>query len=373
MSELAPVPVPPAAPATPYPSGSAGRDRWVLARRGPRPVHDPTRPHAVFVERERTETGTVADVLTVLLVSRECPWRCVMCDLWKYTVPGPIAPGLIPRQLAAALATVSPTPRPTRLKLYNGGSFFDPRAVPPTDLPAVAGLTAGFDRLIVECHPRLVDPRVLRFRDQLQAAATDSPPPVLEVALGLETAHPGVLPRLNKRFTLEGFRRAADFLLQHGLALRVFVLVQPPFLPQNAAVEWAGRSLEFAFDCGATAAVLIPTRLGNGALEALGQEGHFAPPRLETFEHALDLGLRLGRGRVFADLWNLAEFSRCPACLPARRARLECLNLTQSPAPPVTCLRCGSRVEPPAGEAAGTTVRGPTSRSVRGRRPRSRS
>lgn len=127
----------------------------------------------------------MADVLTVLLVSRECPWRCVMCDLWKYTVAGPITPGLIPRQLAAALATVAPAPRPTRLKLYNGGSFFDPRAVPPADLPAVAGLAAGFDRVIVERHPRLVDPRVLRFRAQLQAAATISSPPVLEVALGL--------------------------------------------------------------------------------------------------------------------------------------------------------------------------------------------
>ena len=86
------------------------------------------------------------------------------------------------------------TPRASHLKLYNAGSFFDPRAIPPEEYPAIARLAAPFRRTIVECHPALVGPRCLAFRDLLSGR--------LEVAMGLETAHPEVLERLNKRMTL---------------------------------------------------------------------------------------------------------------------------------------------------------------------------
>lgn len=335
--------------AEPYPERAAARDRWILARRGPRPARDLRQPHAAFVETERDARGEVVPVLTVLLTSRECPWRCLMCDLWRFTVQDDIPPGAIPGQLHTALATTTnATPQPRQLKLYNGGSFFDPRAIPPADYPALAALATGFDRVIVECHPTLVGRRTLAFRDSLSLAAANArcEPPALEMAMGLETAHSGVLARLNKRLTLDGFRRAADFLREHGLALRVFILVKPPFLDEPEALEWACRSLDFAFDGGATVAVLIPTRPGNGALEALAAAGQFAPPRLATLEAALDYGIGLGRGRVFADLWDLERFADCPACFAARRERLARTNHEQTVQPRPICQVCGSA--PPA-------------------------
>lgn len=327
-----------------YPWNARARDEWVLSKRSARERPELTRPQAVFAESERGPDGRVAAVLTVLLTSRECPWRCVMCDLWKATTPEPVPPGMIPRQLDEALAAALRAGRAKVLKLYNSGSFFDPRAVPPADYPAIAARVTGFERVVVECHPNLVGRRVAEFRDQLRAAAevASRPAPRLEVAMGLETAHPDVLEKLNKRLTLEQFRRAAEFLHRYDVDLRAFILVQPPFLPPAEAVEWAVRSVDFAFDCGASVAVLIPTRFGNGALEALAAAGLFTPPRLATLEAALDLSLRPARGRVFADLWNLEEFSDCPTCFPARRARLEHINLEQTRCAPVGCSRCGA-------------------------------
>jgi hypothetical protein len=89
----------------------------------------------------------------------------------------------------------------------------------------------------------------------------------LEVALGLETAHPEVLEKLNKKFDLAQFARAAEFLAAERIALRVFLLVNPPFLDERAGLEWAVKSAEFAFACGAGAVALLPTRTGNGAME----------------------------------------------------------------------------------------------------------
>src|SRR5262249_13839962 len=117
-----------------------------------------------------------------------------------------------------------------QLKLYNAGSFFDPRAIPPEAYKAIAARIGGFERVIVECHPQFIGPRCLRFRDLLAQSTTQSTAgareaPRLEVALGLETVHPAVLAKLNKRMTLEQFSRAAEFLRNNALALRVFVLI----------------------------------------------------------------------------------------------------------------------------------------------------
>jgi len=410
-----------------YPEREAERASWILARRGARNPLDPFKPHAFLVEEERAESGEVVSVVTIFLTNRECPWRCLMCDLWKNTLMETVPVGAIPAQIDYALAQCragvppavecralpdgigAPDPfaalvnqkdrrdaRPTlrHVKLYNSGSFFDPRAIPPEDHVAIADRVRAFERVIVECHPELVGGSALEFRDLLNSvgaskakAETHQPTPgpsqegnsapapgatlpsfggvaggfvnardalnitahgagagqKLEVAMGLETAHPQVLEKLNKRMTLDQFRRAAEFLRENNIALRVFVLVKPPFLDEAAALHWAKRSIDFAFDCGATVVSLIPTRLGNGALDALAERGEFSPPKLATLEAALDYGIGFKRARVFADLWDLEGISDCKQCFEPRRARLHEMNLRQVIQPQVACVYCRER------------------------------
>ena len=78
-----------------YPAGRAARDRFVLERRGPRPALDPWASPRVVVDPEPDGAGTVVDVATVFLTGRECPWRCVMCDLWRHTIVGDTPVGAI--------------------------------------------------------------------------------------------------------------------------------------------------------------------------------------------------------------------------------------------------------------------------------------
>jgi hypothetical protein len=315
-----------------YPSRPAERDAWIVSHRPPRNAVSADQPYAFFVEDEVDATGAVHRVATVLLTNRECPYRCLMCDLWQNTLEHTVPADAIARQIDVALAALPPA---TVVKLYNSGSFFDHRAIPPGDYPGIAARLSGFQRVVVECHPALVGPDVGRLRGLLHGE--------LEVAMGLETAHPAVLARLNKRMTLASWAAAAERLGSMGVALRAFVLVQPPFQGDGEAVEWAVRSAAFAFDHGAGAVSLIPVRAGNGALDALAAAGEFSPPRLATLEAAFDGALALGRGRVFADAWDLDRFSRCPACLVARTARLSDMNLTQRWIQRVSCNACAAR------------------------------
>jgi radical SAM enzyme (TIGR01210 family) len=305
-------------------------DRDILAARGPKEPVDPWQPIASLVEPERQADGRVHDVATIFLANRECPFRCVYCDLWRHTLDEPTPRGAVPRQIDLALERL---PAASIVKLYNSGNVFDAAAIPPEDWPAIADRVRGFERVIVENHPRLIDERCLRFRELLDGTR-------LEVAMGLETIHPEVLARMNKRMTLDDFTQAARFLVEHDLDVRAFVLLRPPFLSEAEGVDWALRSITFAFDCGVTCVSVIPTRAGNGLMDRLQLKGLFSSPKLASLEHVLAAGIGMQRGRVFADTWDAARFADCSTCAAQRIERLRQMNLSQTIRPDVVCPAC---------------------------------
>lgn len=316
------------------PRGGGGADARIRRRRGPKIEPDPTRPPAHFREEERRLDGSLSPVLTVLLAGAECPFTCVFCDLWRRTLDGPTPPGAIPRQLDTAIRETGPLPATCGVKLYNASNFFDPRAVPPEDDASIAALLQPFDRVTVECHPRLIGRRCLEFADRI--------PGRLEIAMGLETADAAALARLNKGMTLENFDRAAVHFARAGIGLRVFVLLPAPFVPAARAVESALDAVDYAVDRGARHVTLIPTRDGNGVMDELREQGDWTPPERDLIEEAMEGCARISSAVVTVDLWDIDRFLTCRHCRPARVARLRRFNHTGSADPPVHCPACTS-------------------------------
>lgn len=348
-------------------TGRDVRGESILGLRPPRNAADPFRPYGFFVEEEPRAGGGTDRVATVFLTNRECPWRCLMCDLWKNTLEVPTPKGAIPAQMRFALGRLPPA---NVLKLYNAGSFFDRAAIPWEDHEEIALLARGFERVVVECHPALVGDSSPRFRDLLGGAR-------LQVALGLETANEEILRRLNKGMSVADFERACRFLAGQAIGIRSFVLVGLPYLQRD---EWAGAtrdSIEVSLRAGAEVVSLIPTRLGNGAMEELQRQGQFIPPTLEDLEMALgdflearEEGVQAAgfahpetaiedflegeerrrqsarwSGVVLADLWNADALAAPPCCGAARIDRLRSMNLLQGNFPLPPCPSC--RRHPP--------------------------
>ena len=238
---------------------------------------NPDRPYAWLTESEPDGKGGEALIHTLFLTGRECPFRCVMCDLWRNTLSGPTPPGAIPRQIRWALAklaqeggswegrTVESEAGGKRrgaraIKLYNSANFFDPKAVPAVDLPDIASLCRSYDRVVVENHPKLTDERILRFRDLL------APHTRLEVAMGIETVHPTALARLRKSMDLADLERAARFCVREGVELRGFLLLHAPPLgveelsDPDAARMWTLRGVAHAGALGFGTLSLVPLR-----------------------------------------------------------------------------------------------------------------
>ncbi len=304
-------------------------DRWILAQRPSKNSVNAWQPYAYLAEKERMQNGVVENVATIFLTNRECPFRCLMCDLWKNTTEHRVPEGAIPTQIQYALEQLPPA---SQIKLYNSGNFFDDQAIPPVDIPEIAKLIESFESVIVECHPRLVSNRCLAFRDLLRSE--------LQIAMGLETVHPDVLKKLNKRMTLKDFEHAANFLINNDLSVRAFILLGAPYLNEAESVIWARRSIDFAFDVGVECCVIIPTRSGNGAIERLHKLGLYGPPKIASLEEVLEYGIQLQQGRVFADLWDVEKFANCNQCSAQRIHRMGQMNFTQMIASVIHCNFC---------------------------------
>ena len=300
--------------------------RWTRSMRGPKSHVDPYLPYGWFNEEEPDLDGILKKVSAILLTNRECPYSCLMCDLWKHTTNQTVPGGAIPRQIDYALGNLSEA---DHLKLYNSGSFFDPGAIPPKDYQEIAGKVSHFEQVLVESHTAFVNESNVEFSKMIGGK--------LQVAIGLETVHPEILPALNKGMRLEDFKRSVDFLGSRGISTRAFILLRPPFLTEAEGIEWACRSIDFAFSCGVDVCSVIPVRAGNGALDKLAIDGHFSEPSISSLERVLEYGIGLQKGLVLADLWDLERFSTCEKCFGPRKERLNRMNLIQEQVKPLSC------------------------------------
>ncbi|MDG2358889.1 MAG: radical SAM protein [Planctomycetaceae bacterium] len=308
-------------------------DREILDARPARNSLDVDRPYEFLVEPERGADGLIEHVATIFLVNRECSFRCLMCDLWKNTTVKSVPVGAIPQQIDYALER---SPKAQHAKLYNSGNFFDAKAIPKEDWPVIVERVRGFKSIIVENHPKLCGDGCFEFRDMLAVHGVE-----LEIALGLETVHPEVLPRLNKQMTAEDFAFAAEKLIAAGIRLRTFILLRPPFLSEEEGIEWALKSIEFAFEAGVSCCSVVGTRAGNGIMEQLENDGLFQSPQLSSLEDVQERGLNLGVGRVFIDTWDAQQFTNCVECAEQRIQRIADMNLSQQVIARIKCPICG--------------------------------
>ena len=301
-------------------------NKWIVSTRGKKNHIDPQKPYSWLVEKERTRSGKIEDTATIFLSNLECPFRCLMCDLWKNTTNKSVRIGDIPNQIEWALKQM---PEVKHLKLYNSGNFFDKKAIPEEDYSRIASLLSDFETIIVESHPKFINEKCLLFNKMLK--------PELEVAIGLETVHLEVLQKLNKQMTLNDFSSAVRFLAKNGIRSRAFILLKPPFLSEPEGIFWANKSIDYAFEVGVQCCTVIPVRAGNGAMDILMKKGDFSLPMLSSLERVLEYGIGLSSGRVFADVWDLELFSDCEKCFDERQRRLMTMNLSQKNIDRIAC------------------------------------
>ena len=249
---------------------------------------DVKKAYGAFSEPELTRSGTIDDHNIILTTNKECPFKCVMCDLWQNTLDYTVDIGAVAKQVRDALDTL---PKAKHIKLYNAGSFFDRQSIPKQDTFDIADEIQEYETVIVEAHPKLISAGCFEFAEYLA--------PQLDVAMGLETVDPEVLPRLNKNMTLDDFERATTEMLEHGIFVRAFILLRAPWQSEESGKHWAKESIDFAHSIGVECCTVIPLRPNP----RIGLTD-FEPSTPESLEEVVNYGLSKNKGRVFGDTWD---------------------------------------------------------------------
>jgi uncharacterized Fe-S cluster-containing MiaB family protein len=91
-----------------YPAKPQEQSAWITGRRPERNMHDVRKPYHAMLEQEVGPDGQLWDVATLFLVNKECPFRCLMCDLWKNTTVDAVSAEDIVAQVEAGLAQTGP-------------------------------------------------------------------------------------------------------------------------------------------------------------------------------------------------------------------------------------------------------------------------
>ncbi len=279
---------------------------------------DPAPPEAAskyvnqWVEPEAIGDERVP-AFVLILKTRGCYWAdvkgCSMCGYSKDTLGRSATPGELAAQLERAARRYRNEPY---VKIYTSGSFLDDREVDPASRLAVVRAFSNARRLLFETLPEFPT-------DAALGPLKEAFPGELEVALGLESTDPVVLRRyVNKGASPAEYLAAADRVRALGARAKGYLLLKPPYLTEEEAVQDVVRSIVTAaehFD----ALSINPVHIQNGTVvEWLYHRGRYRPPWLWSVVEGLARGARArGSARLvsFPTAGGLARGPHnCGAC-----------------------------------------------------------
>jgi len=204
---------------------------------------DPSELTRVWIDEDNTPGGIYAS-LTIILNTGGCRWAraggCTMCGYVAESVEGgSVAHDDLLTQLNAALTHEREHASSTcpLVKIYTSGSFLDEREVPAETREAIAAAFADRDRIVVESLPDFVEADRV---DDFTEVGLD-----VDVAIGLETASDRIRHDcVNKYFDFADFERACERAHDAGAGVKAYLLMKPPFVTEDEAIEDMVSSIE---------------------------------------------------------------------------------------------------------------------------------
>lgn len=302
--------------------------------------------HRRLASVERVPTclnGRPTTRLVVIFRASGCAWArkpgggCAMCGFQAMTTAGkPVEPADLIAQFESVVAQPGAFDGVGEVHLYNSGSFFADQEFPPEVREHVLGRLgrAEVQRVLVESRPEY-----LRAQ-QLVTARAALGTVELEVGMGLESADDRIREVLIcKGFGRSEFERAVGTLGESASRLLIYLLIKPPGLTEEQALQDAVASARYAFDVarsdGVPARVAFqPVFVAPGT--ALGREylaGRYRPPSLWTVIDVLRQTHPLGEVSVGLSEEGLGAHAipaACALCTPRLKAALTEYNRTRA-------------------------------------------
>ena len=254
---------------------------------------DVTEPVSVWSEKDLVD-GKIVDALVVILRSRGCFWAkksgCLMCGYNRDCMETVSSKDII-AQFEKAMEKHAGQPF---VKVYTSGSFLDPGEVDPEARDRILKLIGEkSDKALVESRPEFVSKNAL---GQIRSMVNN-----IEIAIGLETADDSIRERcINKGFAFKDFERACNTAREANASIRTYLLMKPPYLSEQAAINDTLVSIKIAGPMSQTISI-NPMNVQRGTVvEGLWKKGFYRPPWLWSLLSVLERGSKITDARIIS-------------------------------------------------------------------------
>jgi len=221
--------------------------------------------------------GETIDAFVIIFRTRGCSWAlqsgCSMCGYFNDSAWQTITSSQLLDQFQQAMNRYQDEPL---VKIFTSGSFLDDHEVPlEVQKKILKQLGNKTKKISVESRPEYVTKQKLETIKPLLTNAS------FEVGIGLETAQDTTRKlTINKGFSLSDFQTAANLLKTYGFLLKTYVLVKPPFLTEQEAIQDSIDTIDTIADISDRISV-NPTNVQRYTLvEYLWKRGQYRPPWL---------------------------------------------------------------------------------------------
>jgi radical SAM enzyme (TIGR01210 family) len=180
------------------------------------------------------------------------------------------------------------------VKVYTSGSFLDPGEIDPEARDGILKLIGEkSDKVLVESRPEFVSKNIL---SQIRSMVNN-----IEIAIGLETADDDIRARcINKGFAFKDFERACNTARDAKASIRTYLLMKPPYLSEQAAINDALQSIKNAGPLSQTISI-NPMNVQRGTVvEGLWKKGFYRPPWLWSLLSVLERGSKITDARLIS-------------------------------------------------------------------------
>lgn len=239
--------------------------------------------------------GKITKAFVVILKTKGCFWAhhsgCTMCGYFKDSNPS-ITEKNIEEQISYALSRYQGE---KIVKIFTSGSFLDEREIPlKMQEKIVKKFFEKAEKVSIETRPEFVSCiEKLNVPDEK----------IMEISLGLESANDMVLKySINKGFTFAEWKKSAKEVLDMGMKLKTYLLIKPPFLTEEEAIEDAIYSVKKIADYSHTIS-FNPTAIhGYTLVEYLWKRNLYRPPWLWSICSVLERTKEIFSGQIKCDI-----------------------------------------------------------------------
>jgi radical SAM enzyme (TIGR01210 family) len=239
-------------------------------------IKDTKKPASFWSEKDIID-NEIVDAFVIILRTRGCSWAiksgCSMCGYFNDSVWKKISDEEILSQINYAMSNYSDQ---HFIKIFTSGSFLDDAEISAKLRKNI--LKILFDKcekVSVESRPEYItDKRLSEIKEIVGSKS-------FEIGIGLETANDYIRENfINKGFTFNDYKKAANIVKKHGFYLKTYVLIKPPFLTEKQSIEDAVKTIDKIKDVTDVISFNPCNVQRNTYVEYLWKKREYRPPWL---------------------------------------------------------------------------------------------